>query len=502
MDVELAKRVLDEVRVRGRVQLSSLAEALNINIDKLRGLVEDLKKRGALKVYSLVRKIVFPGPRLLKYRDLPELIVFRVLSEYGRMRFSELGEVARQVSRDDLNAAIGRLVSKGIARIYSTNGDRVIELVDEKHKYVERASKLVELLIRNIEGISYDGLDPSLHELVNEFTKRPGIVDVKEIRESYIEPGVELDAVYKELGEEISSLTPEIIVSGVWKGREFKKYDLNERVYIAFPAKLHPMHELIKEIREIFLSMGFTEATGPLVELAFINFDMLFQPQDHPARDMQDTFYLKRPKYGVIEYPDDLVERIRLTHEAGWETGSRGWGGHWDVNEARKLLLRTHTTSVSVRKVYELGEREAKIFSIGRVFRNETVDYKHLAEFMQVDGIVISRRGNVRELMGIISEFYRRLGFEDVRFWPSYFPYTEPSLQPSIYVKKWGKWLELGGAGIFRPEVTYPLGVKWPVLAWGLGIERILMIKYDLDDIRTIYENNLGWLRHIPIYTR
>ncbi|HID72316.1 TPA: phenylalanine--tRNA ligase subunit alpha, partial [Candidatus Micrarchaeota archaeon] len=173
----------------------------------------------------------------------------------------------------------------------------------------------------------------------------------------------------------------------------------------------------------------------------------------------------------------------------------RGWGGTWSLEEARRLVMRTHTTAVSVRKLYEVGNREGYYFAIGRVFRNEKPDFKHTAEFYQVDGIVINKRANIRQLMGILQEFYRRLGLRRVRFWPSYFPYTEPSIQTSVYVEKLNNWVELCGMGIFRPEVTRPLGVEYPVLAWGAGLERIAMIRHDIDDIRELYHNRLSLLR-------
>lgn len=500
MDTELAGRLLHKLKTKHQIELESLAEDLKVNIDKLRGIIEELKKKDAIKVSVKVDKIVLPGPRLLSLKGLPEIIIFNILRDLGEVDLDKLKSLVASLETDDFKAGLGKLASQKLISIVRSDGKRVVKLLSRSSIYIDKVNKMVNLLLDNPNGINVAKLDSEAKKIINELSRRPGFITEKEIRKTFLSPGEKLEYVIKELGEEITSLTPEIIVSGLWKKKRFKEYDLNERIFVTTPAKLHPIHELVNEIREIFLNMGFVEARGPLVELAFVNFDMLFQPQDHPARDMQDTFYLKYPKYGTIQYPKKVIEQVKETHESGWRTGSTGWGGKWSIDEARKLLLRTHTTAVSVRKVYELGETEAKVFSIGKVFRNETIDYKHLAEFMQVDGIVISKNGNVRELMGIIKEFYNRLGFKNVKFWPSYFPYTEPSLQPSIYVDKWGKWLELGGAGIFRPEVTYPLGVKWPVLAWGLGIERILMIKYDLDDIRIIYDNNLRWLRHLPIF--
>ncbi|MEM4420456.1 MAG: phenylalanine--tRNA ligase subunit alpha, partial [Candidatus Caldarchaeum sp.] len=232
---------------------------------------------------------------------------------------------------------------------------------------------------------------------------------------------------------------------------------------------------------------------GPIVELAFWNFDALFQPQDHPAREMQDTFYLLEPRAG--DPPAQHVEAVRRVHENGGDTGSKGWRYKWSLEEARRLLLRTHTTATTIRHLATVKQPPVKVFCVDRIFRNEKVDWKHLAEFHQIEGIVVERDASLRMLMGVLRDFYSRLGLREIRFKPSYFPYTEPSME--VEVRLGGRWLELGGSGIFRPETTYPFGVKHPVLAWGLGLERLAMVIYGLEDIRTFHLNDLGWLRNV-----
>ena len=245
--------------------------------------------------------------------------------------------------------------------------------------------------------------------------------------------------------------------------------------------------------------MGFTEIRGEMVETAFWNFDALFQPQDHPARDMVDTFYLSRPKQGKLP-GKKVVEAVAKTHENGWTTGSRGWEYNWSQEEAKRLVLRTHTTATTIRYLNKHKEPPIKVFSVDRVYRNEKLDYKHLAEFHQIEGIIMDRKVTLKDLMGTLKEFYQKLGLEKVQFWPSYFPYTEPSLQSTVYVPELKNWVELCGMGIFRPEVLAPLGVKNPVLAWGGGLERLILLKLGLEDIRLLYKNDLGWIRRNPIY--
>jgi phenylalanyl-tRNA synthetase alpha chain len=169
------------------------------------------------------------------------------------------------------------------------------------------------------------------------------------------------------------------------------------------------------------------------------------------------------------------------------------------MEEARRLVLRTHTTSVTIKYLADHKPSEARVFTIGKVFRNEKVTFKNLFEFHQIEGIIVGKDVTIRDMMGMLSRFYNRLGLTKVKFWPSYFPYTEPSLQSTVYYDRLGRWVELCGMGVFRPEVTLPLGVKNPVLAWGGGLERLVMLKYCIDDSRKLYENELSWLRGVPL---
>jgi phenylalanyl-tRNA synthetase alpha chain len=211
---------------------------------------------------------------------------------------------------------------------------------------------------------------------------------------------------------------------------------------------------------------------------------------------MQDTFYVEDPKRLDLSKWNDLVEIIKEVHENGWKTGSLGWRYKWSRAEAERALLRTHTTLNTVRYISENPEIPFKVFSIGRIFRNEAMDSTHLPEFTQIEGIVCEEGSNFNMLCGVLKEFYRRMGIPQTRLRPGYFPYTEPSVEVEINWK--GEWMELGGAGVFRPEVTMPYGVEQPVLAWGLGLERLAMLIYGLDDIRDIYISDMDWLKSVP----
>jgi len=306
----------------------------------------------------------------------------------------------------------------------------------------------------------------------------------------------------KEL-EQVSKITPEMLSSGTWKKYNLKPFDVTKPGPSLKAGRTHPLINLINEIREVFISMGFTEIRGPIVESAFFNFDALFQPQDHPARELQDTFYLNNPK--VARLPDrDRVLAVKATHENGGDSGSLGWRYKWDEDTAKQTVLRTHTTSTTMRRLAQFYKNNdktpVKVFCIDRVFRNENLDKSHLAEFTQIEGIVIDENVNLSNLIGLLSEFYRKMGFKKIVTRPGFFPYTEPSMEVSVYYDKIGEWLEMGGSGIFRPEVTTPWGIKNPtrVLAWGQGLERIAMLYYNRKDIRDLYINPIKWLRQQP----
>ena len=300
-------------------------------------------------------------------------------------------------------------------------------------------------------------------------------------------------------GQEVANLTEDLIKTKYWKQVKLKPYNVELAGTKIYPGKTHLLSFYIQKIRNIFFDLGFKEARGPLLESSFWNFDALYQPQDHPAREMADTFYMKTPESCKLP-AENVVNEVREAHEKGGNTGSSGWGYKWNREVAKKAVMRTHATAVSVRELSKL-KPPAKVFCIGRVFRNETLDYKHLPEFTQVEGIVVDENVTFRDLLGYLKEFYTRMGFKKIRFRPAYFPYTEMSAEPEVYFEEKKEWIELGGSGIFRPEVTQPLGIDVPVLAWGLGLERTIALKHGINDVRNFYcKNDLKLLREINMW--
>jgi phenylalanyl-tRNA synthetase alpha chain len=297
---------------------------------------------------------------------------------------------------------------------------------------------------------------------------------------------------------EIAQLTPDMIMSGEWKNRTFRKYDVNAPAPRIYAGKKQPFIQFVEDIREKLVGLGFQEMKGPLVETSFWNCDALFIPQDHPAKSLHDIFYLKKPTTGNL--PDEnLVAKVKATHEGGWVTESSGWGGTWDKEEAKKLVMRSHTTAVSGRKLFEIGDNPGKYFTIDRNFRLDVIDAQHLMEFYQCEGIVVGENLTLRHLFGFFKEIAKSIGINEVRFQPSYFPYTEPSVQCFVKHPKLG-WIETMPGGMFRPELLRPLGIeKCQVLAWGLGISRLAMVALGINDIRMLYSEDLEWLRNKKI---
>lgn len=250
----------------------------------------------------------------------------------------------------------------------------------------------------------------------------------------------------------------------------------------------------------------FTEMpTDNFIESSFWNFDALFQPQQHPARDQHDTFFLRDPAE-ALQLPMDYVHRVKRTHSQGGY-GSQGYKYNWKLDEARKNLLRTHTTSASARALYRLAQKKpftpTKYFSIDRVFRNETLDATHLAEFHQIEGVVADHGLTLGHLMGILREFFTKLGITQLRFKPAYNPYTEPSMEVFSYHQGLKKWVEVGNSGLFRPEMLLPMGLpeNVSVIAWGLSLERPTMIKYGINNIRELvgHKVNLQMVYDSPL---
>lgn len=347
------------------------------------------------------------------------------------------------------------------------------ELSDKDVRYLDKSEKIQ--LHKNFFKIRDT-------EIVNYALTDNG----REIREILIKENI--------TGEEISQITPEILKEKKWKNKKFRRYDLSIPAPHTVVGRKHPYREFLNFLKNKFVALGFKEMRGSLVETEFWNMDSLYMPQFHPARDIHDVYFIKEPHYAQrIEEP--YFTNVAKVHKNGGNTGSKGWGYEFNKEKAKQLILRSQGTVLSARTLASNPTIPGKYFAIARCFRYDKVDATHLADFFQVEGIVISNDVNFKTLLGLLTLFAKEIArADDIKFVPAYFPFTEPSVELHIKHPQLG-WYELGGAGIFRPEVTIPLGVDVPVLAWGLGVDRMAMMALNINDIRELFSRDLQFIR-------
>jgi phenylalanyl-tRNA synthetase alpha chain len=309
--------------------------------------------------------------------------------------------------------------------------------------------------------------------------------------------GRELLSLLKERGvvaEEASALTPEMLKQGTWKNKKFRAYNIALNPPRQSIGRKHPYKEFLDFVKYKFIGMGFEEMRGPLVENEFWDMDALFMPQFHPARNIHDVYFVKEPGSSKkIEEP--FGKRVAAAHKDGGKTGSTGWRYVFDLERAKRLILRSQGTAVSARTLASGPKIPGKYFSIARCFRYDAVDATHAPDFYQVEGIVLGEDINFKALLGLLKLFGQEIAkASEFQFRPAYFPFTEPSVELHVKHPELG-WMELGGAGIFRPEVTAPLGVNVPVIAWGLGLDRMAMVALGIQDIRDLFSRDLDFIR-------
>ena len=491
------KKLLKELEANPEATPEEIAENSGMDIKSVMSAAGSLASKDIIEVDKEVQETYSLTEDGLEYAEhgLPERRILDVLSKKRQIPMKDLSSETG-IDKKEANIALGWLRRKDWAQI----DKGVLNITDFGLEFADKHGadeKVLEYLKANADGVKL--FTDDLRDGFIKHTGRKNILNIqKETSHSFtiLPKGEEILKHGFTIQEQATQLTHQHLKDGEWKNLQYRPYDINAEAPIVFAGKKHPLRVIIDEIREIFLNMGFSEDKGDYVESAFWNFDSLFQPQDHAAREMQDTFYLKNPL--TCDLPDaDLVKLTAETHENGGGTGSIGWQYDWSEDIARQSVLRTHTTGISTKHLYDF-EPPIKMFSVGRVFRRETFDYKHLPEFHQVEGLVCDEGISFQNLLGTLKEFYKKLGFE-VRFRPAYFPYTYLSTETEIYLEEKESWIELGGAGMFRPEVLKPLGIDKPALAFGLGIERLAMIRYDVSDIRMLYKSDIKWLRELKL---
>ncbi|MCD6547787.1 MAG: phenylalanine--tRNA ligase subunit alpha [Nanoarchaeota archaeon] len=498
IDVEtlhnLEKKVLLALKELGEgISQKALMEKTSLGEDEINRAIEWLKAKGLIHILEDIKQRFKATELGLKYAKIgmPEKRFLKVI-EKSPKTFKDVIKEAN-LDKNEFNAAIGFLKDENCIEI--KNG--LIKITD------------IGLLKLNSEWISEELLKelqtPKLLEEIPEglrqaipFLRERGLIEIDEekIKQVYLTKEGKQILPKVKIEETIDILTPEIILNKSWKNKKFRKYDISAPAPPIFLGKKQPYLRFVDELKKKLIAFGFEEMKGPIVELAFFNNDLLFMPQDHPAREIHDIYFVKKGAGDLSKYKA-LLDKIEKVHEDGWETGSKGWHYPFDKKKSADIILRSHTTPVSIRKLLSKDLKiPGKYFTIDRVYRPDVIDWKHLTEFDQVEGIILGEEITFRELLGILKMFALEVGgVKKLKFVPGYFPFTEPSVELHVYMKGKG-WIEIGGAGIFRPEVTLPLGIEVPVIAWGLGILRLFMTKHNVNDMRYVFSNDLRWLRN------
>lgn len=498
---KIEKKILLSLVKYDKTDIEKLAAITNLSLDNVRRGIEWLKYKGMVSVSVHKDSIVqlysersndgrpSDKPHVSGNLTLPERRIINAIKNKHQKNI-KIGELAKLCSMSKIEFSVG--IQNALRNGWLNKAEDILKITDNSER-LSLEETLLEKILR-LKKIKLSELSDKELRVFTLLKKRPGYL--KETIEktfdiSLTNEGRKVASNIKNDGEEgIGAITSEILSTGKWRNKKFTEIDVTSPVRSYPMGRTHPLTDIINEIREIFVSMGFSEIEGSTIQSCFWNFDVLFTPQDHPARDMQDTFYLSNLTDEEID--PVISNKVSNFHKTEWSYD-------WDIEKSKQTVLRTHTTPVTIKYLSKSKLKSGRIFSIGRVFRNEKMSYKHLMEFHQIEGIVIGETVNLRDLMGLQKQFYSKLGLEKVKFWPTYFPYTEPSLQSMVYIDKLGKWVELFGMGMFRPEVTQSVGILNNVLAWGGGLERIAMLRYGLDDVRELYDNKLSWLRMQPI---
>ena len=491
----------------GLSQISKIAEKSGLDEIEVSTAVQLLQNRG-YSIYESKEDFYVGldrfGEKFLK-EGLPEIRFLKDI-EKGPKKMSELS-----IGKDEFSSAIGILKRENLINVSKKDNEMFFEAKGNVEKYLRENQKnplvcFKEPILKekmNIEQKSVYEIFSKRQGFVKEFSKKTFFANyagdgeeiAKEIQKSYLD----LDL--------IEGVDTNMLKSGAWKDREFRYYDIAVETQIPEIGRRHPMIEANAILRDVFVEMGFAEMRGPMVESAFWNMDVMWIPQDHPARDEQDTFYLE----GKAEIPKELSAKVKKMHEEGIKR-THTTLGDWSEDIASKRLLRTHSTSTSFRYLNELGKRlkkgeniEGKYFYVANVFRNEAVDATHLAEFFQAEGFIIADELSLADLMGFVRDYYAKFGLNKIRFKPTFNPYTEPSMEAHYYDEKMGKWYALINSGIFRPETLKPFGLENKrVIAWGIGASRVAALLARKDSMRDITGNtcDLEWIRTRPLMKR
>ena len=482
----------------------TLAKNSGLEVAQVGAALGRLQIKGLVSVLSEVtRQIVSlteTGERYFqRYTPMVRIIsALRAAADTGAPLSIKDLQQREELDAAELSGAVGELKQEGVIRVAAGG---IVELTGSSSATADDLQKLIKYVHEGAKLLSE--FAPAEQTLIGRFAQKRGKpnepfrVDDRSSRVYGVtETGKAVLQQSRREGarEEVARLTPEMLKDGNWRNARFRKYTIGLSPARIPAGKKHPYREFLDLVKTKLTAMGFEEMRGGLVENEFWNMDALFMPQFHPARETHDVYFVKEPGHSApIREP--FLSQVAQAHENGGKTGSSGWNYTFDRMRTRRLVLRSQGTAVSARTLAAAPKVPGKYFSIARCFRYDQVDATHAPDFFQVEGIVLGPDINFRTLLGLLTLFAREVAqAQEIRFAPAYFPFTEPSVELHVRHPRLG-WIELGGAGLFRPEVTHPLGVDVPVIAWGLGLDRMAMVALEIHDIRDLFSGDLEMIR-------
>jgi phenylalanyl-tRNA synthetase alpha chain len=434
-------------------------------------------------------------------KGTPEMRIINALREGKQFTVKDVIQ-SWGMDPTEVSSAVGALKASGVISI-GQGGFLMLSKEADLSSYEFLADLINKVAAKEPAELASFELSKEQPVLQVNFHKRgksKGIFRITEKKNRSYEltpSGKELLRLLNERGavaEEASALTTEMLKQGTWKNKKFRAYNISLNPPRQSIGRKHPYKEFLDFVKYKFIGMGFEEMRGPLVENEFWDMDALFMPQFHPARNIHDVYFVKEPA-ACREIEQPFARRVAAAHRDGGKTGSTGWRYNFDVERAKRLILRSQGTAVSARTLASGPRIPGKYFSIARCFRYDAVDATHAPDFYQVEGIVLGEDIDFKALLGLLKLFGQEIAKAgEFQFRPAYFPFTEPSVELHVKHPELG-WMELGGAGIFRPEVTKPLGVDVPVIAWGLGLDRMAMVALGIKDIRDLFSRDLDFIR-------
>jgi phenylalanyl-tRNA synthetase alpha chain len=437
--------------------------------------------------------------REYRERGTPEERVMELVRKHGSLTLPEITNKLG-LENKDVGSAYGALAKAGLLAM--NEAKQVILKAEPAQSGSENIRELLELF-DDLETIPEHDLSEAQKSLIRSSSRKRGAdrgmfraVEREQVSYRLTRAGLQAARDLRALGmtgQEIGQITPELLRSEKWKTASFRSYNINTPPLRVLLGRKNPYVEFLEDLKDKLNALGFEEFDGPLLETEFWNCDALFMPQFHAARDIHDVYYVKNPTHAkAIEQP--YLDQVAACHETGWTTGSLGWRYPFDRDFTRRMILRSQGTVLSA-KALPRAKVPGRYFGVVRCFRYDKVDATHLADFYQTEGIALGESVNLKTLLGLLKMFAVEVaGAKDFKFVPGYFPFTEPSVEIHIRHPELG-WFELGGSGIFRPEVTKPLGIDVPVLAWGLGIDRMALVALGLNDLRDLFTADIEQVR-------